>query len=280
MSKYDTDLDYMLPLVDTSREELNEIIEEADKIISDNRGNPEELATACLKKAQCLQKLIEIDLDDTEDAQKLIKNIIEKTLEIFPDMPGALMQMGKMYYKTSKSEEGNIKKAINLYTKAIEVKSDYAAAYNNLGILYASEVYFRENNNFQDNLNKAINAYTEAVRIRSFDAIYYLNRGIAYSKLEKHEKAIDDFSGAIDYGSDEFKKKTLVFYLRGDEYLWVRNHEKAIDDFSESMRLIPDHIRSLLMRGNAYLGAGERDKAKADFDEYLRRKRLIEKKIP
>jgi len=113
------------------------------------------------------------------------------------------------------------------------------------------------------------------------DAIYYLNRGITNSKLKNHEKAIDDFTNAIYYGSDELKKEMLIFHLRGQEYTEIGDYEKAIDDFSESIRLNPSHIKSLLMRGNAYFGAGKKDKAKEDFDEYLRyKKQLLENAMP
>lgn len=262
-------------------------MEKANSIITENRESREILAMAYLKKAQCLQKLEEYEenkgakKDELKDAgtQEIIKSLIEKALDLIPNMPEATMQMGKMYYKTSASEEGNIEKAINMYTKAIQLKPDYAAAYNNLGVLYASEAYSRMKND-NSNLNKAINEYTEAIKIRPFDALYYFNRGTDYLKLEKHEKAIEDFSSAIHYGSDEFKRMTFIFYLRGDEYLWLREYEKAIDDFSESIRLNPAHIRSLLMRGNAYLGLGEKGKAKADLDEYLRCKRSLENKVP
>ena len=57
MSKYDLDLDYAIPNIDISKEELNEIIAEADGIIAENSTNPEKLAVAYLKKGQCLQKL-------------------------------------------------------------------------------------------------------------------------------------------------------------------------------------------------------------------------------
>jgi tetratricopeptide (TPR) repeat protein len=133
----------------------------------------------------------------------------------------------------------------------------------------------------KENLNKAINEYTEAIQILPFEAIYYLNRGITYSKLKNHEKAIEDFSSAIHYGSDELKKEKFIFHLRGQEYTEIGDYEKAIDDFSESIRLNPLHIKSLLMRGNAYFGACKKDKAKEDFDEYLRRKKqLLENVTP
>jgi tetratricopeptide (TPR) repeat protein len=128
-----------------------------------------------------------------------------------------------------------------------------------------------KNDNF--NLDKAILEFTEAIRIRPFDGNYYLNRGGKYSKLKNHKKAVEDFSNAINYGSDDFKKITLIFHLRGNEYTELKDYEKAIVDFSKSILIRPDYIKSLLMRGNAYLGTGEKDKAKADFDEYLRKKR-------
>jgi tetratricopeptide (TPR) repeat protein len=186
----------------------------------------------------------------------------------------------------SAAEEGNIDKAIDMYTKAIQLKSDYAAAHNNLGILYGSESYSRAKNGNLD-FEKAISEYTEAIRIRPFDAVYYINRGGCYSRLKDHVKAIDDFSNAIQYGSDEFKRKTLIFHLRGQEYTEIKEYEKAIADFSESFRLGPVYNKSQLMRGFAYLNAGKKDKAKADFDKYLRNKwerdnliKMLENTIP
>jgi tetratricopeptide (TPR) repeat protein len=172
----------------------------------------------------------------------------------------------------SAAGEGNIEKAIDMYTKAIQLKPDYAAAHNNLGFIYSSESYSRLKN---DNLNlyKAINEVTKAIHIRLFDATYYLNRGITYSKLKDHKKAIDDFSNVIQYGSDKFKRKTLISYQRGQEYMEIKDYRKAIDDFSEAIRLNYHYYKLLCMRGNAYLGAGEKDKAKADFCEYYRKKR-------
>ncbi|GHT86530.1 hypothetical protein FACS1894137_12250 [Spirochaetia bacterium] len=60
MSDYNLDLDYVFPAVDGPAEEYkakyNEIIREADRIISENTANSGEIAKAYLKKAQCLRK--------------------------------------------------------------------------------------------------------------------------------------------------------------------------------------------------------------------------------
>jgi tetratricopeptide (TPR) repeat protein len=251
MSNYDLDLDYAIPVIDISKEQLNRIIAEADKIISDSREGPAELAIACLKKAQCLQKLeeypkytgienIKAGMADVQrvciGTQNQIKTIVEKSLELIPDMPEALMQMGKIYHKLFKSGNAGPDEAINMYTRAIQLKPDYAAAYSNRGTVYASKIYSRvKSGNYQENLRKAIADFTHAIRLRPFEAIYYLKRGKQYSEL--------------------------------------REHKKAIADFSESLRLRPDISKVLLFRGQEYLSAGKKDKAKADFDEYLRCKR-------
>jgi hypothetical protein len=56
MSKYNLDLDYAIVGIDVSLEELQEIMDEADSIITKNSESPENLAVAYLKKAQCLIK--------------------------------------------------------------------------------------------------------------------------------------------------------------------------------------------------------------------------------
>ena len=97
MSKYDLDLDYLMPRIDISKEELNEIIAEADSIIAENNASPEKLAVAYLKKAQCLYKLAHINdtLNIAADKEKLYEaqEFLKKALELTPDIPEALMRL-------------------------------------------------------------------------------------------------------------------------------------------------------------------------------------------
>jgi tetratricopeptide (TPR) repeat protein len=334
MFKYNLDLDYVIPAIDISQEELNEIISEADTIIKENKGNPEKLAVAYLKKAQCLQKLEELKEnkeinnpfykhdDEYKKNQNKIKKLLEKALENIPNMPETLMQMGKYFSNISTSNNKKIDKAIEMYTTAIQLKPDYAAAYNNRSISYGSKVdymnknsdweehlsfcfisnfireimknivrarsyskqineyyaytekrYYEDNSNFLDIWKKAIIDLTEAIRIRHFEPTYFYNRGLNYLKLNDREKATKDFTQAIKYSSDEFKKHTGVFLHLGEVYLEKKYYEKAIDSFSESIRLMPGHHFSLFLRGFAYLMAGKKDDAIADIEEYYCREK-------
>jgi tetratricopeptide (TPR) repeat protein len=253
MSKYDIDLDYAIPKIDISVEELNEIIVEADSIIAQNSASPEKLTVAYLKKAQCLHKLAQIS--DSYEKEKLYKakGLLEKVLKLTPNMPEALMRLGSIYSDISEYERSyldglrmmnpndeivvsiSVKKelgppisreefeklplfdylfneAVTMLTKAIQLKPDYAAAYNNRSIIYSSEKYSRfKNENHQNNIKKAMADLTEAIRIRPNDATYYLNRGQIYSEVGEHEKAFYDFTCVIKYGSDEFKNQTNAF---------------------------------------------------------------------
>jgi lipoprotein NlpI len=304
MSKYNTDLDYVILDIDISREELVEIKAEADKIISENKKKKKDedtrktLALAYLKKAQCRRRLesgvtCEVILYENiafglfKKTRKSIKKLLKKALKLSPDMPEALMQMGII---NEHDFYGCIDyKAISFISMAIQIKPDYAAAFNNRAMCYRSldEVYLTDNQEKKDEFEKdqfeknkgkfknAVADLTEAIKIRPFDAVYYLNRGVFHSRLGEHKEAVEDFSNAINYASDiikePLKKDEEIFNLRGKEYMELKEYGKAIEDFSETLNLKP-HDDTLLLRGKAYYLAGEKDKSKADIDEYLNRK--------
>jgi len=295
MSKYNVDLDYVISGIDISREELEEIMAEADKIISENRESNENLASAYLKKAQCRRKIAgggtlgHIFYDETgcefflPKEKKGLKKNLEKALELSPDMPEAFMQLGLLNTPGWIGDEKN--KAIKFFNKAIQLKQDYAAAFNNRAMLfYDMPIFFDEqiskDESEKDKINfrNAIADLTEAIKIRPFDALYHLNRGIFHSRLEEHKEAAEDFTSAIKYASDALKERlnteVHIHDLRGNEYVELKEYGKAIEDFSESLRLIPEYNDdTLLLRGKAYYLAGEKDKAKADIEEYLDRTR-------
>jgi len=113
MTKYDLDVDYSLPEIDISKDDPNEIIAEADKIIRKRGTNPEKLAVAYLKKGQCLYKLAHADV--SLDKKKLYKARahLEKALELSPNMPEALMRLGTINCEISEYERSYYEGAVN-----------------------------------------------------------------------------------------------------------------------------------------------------------------------
>jgi len=243
MSKYDLDLDYAILGIDISRNEIKEIIAEAGKIISENKENNENIAAAYLKKAQCLRKLEYRSFSDMFHTtinlelmgmikSKRIKILLEKALELFPDMPEAIMQMGLLI--NSGCFRDKITEAINFFNKAIKLKPDYAAAFNNRAMsFYKSAIYDYEyhlicenyekkySENAKINLKNALTDLTEAIRLRPFDSLYQLNRGIVNSMLGEYNKAVENISNAINYASDVLRKQlikdTIDSYFTGEK---------------------------------------------------------------
>jgi tetratricopeptide (TPR) repeat protein len=78
---------------------------------------------------------------------------------------------------------GQYQKAIDDYTKAIELNSKNAGAYYNRGIAY----------NDLGQYQKAIDDYTKAIELNPKDAGAYGNRGVAYALQKSPTAACGDF---------------------------------------------------------------------------------------
>ena len=203
MSKYNEDLDYLIRDVDISKEELEEIIVEADKIISDANTGKDKLIEAYLKKVQCLQKL-----------NKCVESVelINQLLNLNPDMPEALVRLGNAHYKNKKYD-----KAIEAYDKAIVVNPDYAVAYNNRG----------NSKCILENYHDAIADFDKAIEIDPKLANAYNNRGIVKRYLEDYRGAITDYDEVIKINPNYAK----AYYNRGIAYKKINDYEKAAKDF-------------------------------------------------
>ena len=78
-------------------------------------------------------------------------------------------------------------KAIEDFTKAIELNPYRADTYFNRGLVYQGlEQYI-----------KAINEYTKAIRLNPYDTATYNNRGYSYYNLGQYEEALKNYAKAI-----------------------------------------------------------------------------------
>ncbi|MFA5323943.1 MAG: tetratricopeptide repeat protein, partial [Smithella sp.] len=121
-------------------------------------------------------------------------------------------------------KEGKIREAIDHYGEAIRLKSDYAPAYSNRGVAYASQSQYR----------MAIEDYNQAIRLRPDYAIAYNNRGFAYASLGQYEPAIGDYKKATrkpEY-ADAFFNWGLACHSLGQ-------YQQAIEKYNEAIRLRP-----------------------------------------
>ncbi len=183
------------------------------------------------------------------------------------------------------SEKGESDLAIEDFTRAIELKPDYAIAYNNRGAVYRSkgehdlaiddcdkaiqlksdyaEPYSNRGSAYRNKgeYDRAIEDYNKAVQLKPNFVQAYYNRGLAYHEKGELDIAIKDYSKAI-----ELNPKLLhPYYNRGNAYLQKRDFDRAIKDYSEAIELNPELGPAYCNRGETWLHLKEWDKAKVDL---------------
>jgi len=215
-SKYNYDLDYLFQDVDISKAELEKIIDEADKIISNANTEKDKLIEAYLKKVQCLQKL---------NKYPESKEFIDKLLILNPNMPEALVRLGNVYYENEYDFYYNKREynsAIKQYEKAISIEENYAYAYYMRGLSYDNK----------EEYENALKDYNTAIRIMPDFTIAYSNRGWTYYSMGNYENAIDDAKRAIDIKANY----DGAFNLWGaalSQIAKIKEDEKQFKDSSE-----------------------------------------------
>jgi tetratricopeptide (TPR) repeat protein len=96
-------------------------------------------------------------------------------------------------------------------------------------------------------------------------AIAYRNRGISFNELEKYDRAIVDFTRAIELRGDY----ALAFNGRGFSYNKMGNYDHAIDDLNKAILLKPDYASAFSNRSQSYKFIGDYGKAISDLEKAL-----------
>ena len=149
------------------------------------------------------------------------------------------------------SEKGEYDLAVKYFTKAIELKPDYAIAYNNRGAVYRSK----------GEHDLAIEDCDKAIQLKSDYAEPYSNRGSTYRNKGDYNRAIEDYDIAIKL------KPSFVeaYYNRGLAYHEKDELDIAIKDYSKAIELNPEFGPAYCNRGETWLHLKEWNKAKADL---------------
>lgn len=110
-------------------------------------------------------------------------------------------------------------------------------------------------------LDKAIEDYTAALDIGpNYDA--YFNRAIAYTDMGDASSSIKDYTSAIKIDSKQvyaFNNRAILYALGGDL-------KKAISDFSSVIALDPKNVMAINNRHSAYRDSGKMKKAIEDLE--------------
>ena len=150
---------------------------------------------------------------------------------------------------------GEFDHAITVFTKAIDLYPNFAAAYNNRGMAYG----------LKHNLNRAIENLDRAIQLDSNYAAAYCNRGLAYGLKGQFDCAIKDCTRAIDLKPDY----AAAYLNRGMAYGLKRDLDRAIVDYNKAIDLKSDYAEAYNNRGIVYRKQGDLDRAIVDYNKAI-----------
>lgn len=115
--------------------------------------------------------------------------------------------------------------------------------------------------------DRAIADFTKAIDLDSAYGSAYNNRGYAHLKKGEYDKAIADFTKAIEINPQH----GLALNNRAWAHLQIGMTAQALQDIEKSLLLQPDDGRAWNTRGHILEALGRRDQAISDFRQSLAR---------
>ena len=149
----------------------------------------------------------------------------------------------------------NEEKAVESFSKAIDLDPGFTQAYAALGAAYDKRGQY----------DKAIDSCNEALEIDPINATAYNNRGIAFRNKGQHDKAIADYDKALEIDPNFAES----YNGRGNVYVSTGEYDKAIADYNKALEINPGYVKAYADRGTTYGHKGQYDKAIADLKKAL-----------
>lgn len=120
----------------------------------------------------------------------------------------------------------------------------------------------------------AIAGFSEAIESRQLTpeqlANALINRGYAYQQAQEHDRAIDDYTAALNIDAMGAKLRATALYNRGLSHQKLKHSVLAIEDFTSALFLEPEFAHAYYLRGNILRESGQYLFALSDFEKAIR----------
>ena len=135
-------------------------------------------------------------------------------------------------------EMGNYRKAVEAFSRVIELTPASAHAYNNRGVAYSELGSYR----------LAIQDFNRAIHLNPDEVLFRFNRGVAFGKGEEFDLAIKDFNRVIEMDPQHTNAR---FFLGLVQRSMPGEVHKGSDNIKTSARMgnkdAQEYLRSHLM---------------------------------
>ena len=198
--------------------------------------------------------VVDLAIDDFTEAIQLKEQLIDSIAENPDRVRRRKKELARTYIYRGAArswKKGDFDGAIADYTRAIELDSECAEAYNYRGFAHLNN----------GDIDKAIADYTEAIDIDQELTEAYKDRATAYLANSDFDNAINDYTKAVQLDPDD----TNVYNYRGLAHFGNSEVDKAIEDFSRAIQLNPSSADAYYNRGILQLSLQNWAEAKADL---------------
>lgn len=113
--------------------------------------------------------------------------------------------------------------------------------------------------------DKALKDYSKALELDPNYPAALCNRGSVYVHFQQMDKAIVDLTKAINI----IPNYEIAYFNRGVAYSHLQQWEKAIVDYTKAIEIRPNYVKAFSNRGIANGALHQRDKAFADFSKAI-----------
>ncbi|MGB5218065.1 MAG: tetratricopeptide repeat protein, partial [Smithella sp.] len=165
--------------------------------------------------------------------------LFHHTLKVTKNNDKMHHNLGTHFYK-----EGKFREAIDHFSKAININSNYLS-YNSRGVIYARAGMYQQ----------ALSDFNKSISLMPNNINGYYNRGLVYDKIKKYQLAIGDFNKVISLKNDYVD----AYNNRGIVYAKLGQYESAIEDFTKTISLQPGHVYAYSNRASAYFAQGNNE---------------------
>jgi len=176
--------------------------------------------------------------------------LIEKALELIPDFPLYLNNLGHIYLS-----QQQLDKAEELFLKATRINTEMPAPLYGLGECYRRQGDLQHAANFIE--------YVLEREPQHVDAIVSL--GLIHLQSNSAQKALELFEIASSIDSAHFGCK----FQSARAHAALSSYDDTIRILQELLQQYPDHSPSYNILGNAYMTAGQFDKAIHAYQDYI-----------
>lgn len=156
----------------------------------------------------------------------------EKAINIRPDYAEAWNGKGKTLYKLKRYED-----ALAAYDKAIQLKPDYLDAWMGRG--------FTQNN--LQRYSSAINSFDKVIQLENKYPEVWTARGDALNNLKRYDEAIQSYDKAIELRKDSYE----AWYSKGLLLHNLKRYDEAINSFDKALEIKPSYEQAWYHKGNA-----------------------------